>query len=181
MADTPEVAQQPAAPTGTGCAGEWYAVQSKPREEQRALENLENQGYTVFYPTWQVAKLRGGKEVPTTEALFPGYLFVHLQAGVDNWHPIRSTRGVLRMVAFGRKPTPVPSNVVAAIQQRLQQPAPSSALAKGDKVSVAAAFAGTELDAVFSHYDGDARVIVLLTMMQRVREVRVPVAQVKKR
>lgn len=180
MADTPEVAQQPAAPTGTGCAGEWYAVQSKPREEQRALENLENQGYTVFYPTWKVAKLRGGKEVPTTEALFPGYLFVHLQAGVDNWHPIRSTRGVLRMVAFGRKPTPVPSNVVAAIQQRLQQMGCKKALTKGDKVSIASK-TGTEIDAIFSRYDGEERVIVLLTMMQRVREVRVPVAQVKKR
>ncbi|WP_332455243.1 transcription termination/antitermination NusG family protein, partial [Pseudomonas fragi] len=34
------------------------------------------------------------------ESLFPGYLFIHMPPGA-NWAPLRSTRGVARVVAFG--------------------------------------------------------------------------------
>lgn len=174
------VATSPATPTGKGEAGEWYAIQSKPREERRALEHLENQGYRVFYPMWETKKRRRGKTVVVKEALFPNYLFVYLRAGVDNWQPIRSTRGVLRMVAFGNKPAPVPYNVIAAIEHRLQQHEPTDALVEGDAVLVQTADSA-EMEAIFSRYDGEERVIVLLTLLQRVREVRAPVGQVKKR
>lgn len=37
------------------------------------------------------------------ESLFPGYLFIQLDQLNDNWHPIRSTRGVNQLVTFGKQ------------------------------------------------------------------------------
>jgi len=176
------VAKAPAAPVSETEAGEWYAVQTKPREEQKAVEHLENQGYYVFFPMWEVKKLQRGKEVTKQEPLFPNYLFVYLRAGVDNWGPIRSTRGVQRMVAFGSRPMPVPTNIIENIAARLQQHEPDKPLSAGDRVVVATSNeAGTELEAIFSRYDGEERVIVLMTLLQQVREVKVPMSQVAKK
>ncbi|RML53195.1 Transcription antitermination protein RfaH, partial [Pseudomonas syringae pv. maculicola] len=46
------------------------------------------------------------------EALFPGYLFIHMDQVHDNWYPIRSTRGVSRIVTFGGHPVPVRDHLI---------------------------------------------------------------------
>ena len=57
------------------------------------MEHLERQGYCVFHPRLHVEQLRRGRPVVVEQALFPDYLFIRLQAGVDNFGPVRSTRG----------------------------------------------------------------------------------------
>lgn len=73
----------------------WYLIKVKPREELRAIENLEPQGFEAYCPTY----LELGRET----VLFPGYVFVRL-CGKDlgRYHKIRSTRGVSRIVAFNQ-------------------------------------------------------------------------------
>ena len=39
-------------------APSWHVVQSKPRMEQRAKENLENQGFEVFLPMLDIQIVR---------------------------------------------------------------------------------------------------------------------------
>jgi hypothetical protein len=41
----------------------WYVVYTKPRQEERARENLSNQGYTCFLHTLRVERLRAGHRV----------------------------------------------------------------------------------------------------------------------
>lgn len=43
--------------------------------------------------------VRGSRQA-IVESLFPGYLFIALAENA-NWAPLRSTRGVNRLVAFG--------------------------------------------------------------------------------
>ena len=45
-------------------------------------------------------------------ALFPGYLFIHLDKKQENWSPIRSTKGVLNFVRFGLNYAQVPDTVI---------------------------------------------------------------------
>ena len=45
-------------PTGEGA---WYAVHTKPKQENRALENLQNQGFECFLPLLEIEKVRRGK------------------------------------------------------------------------------------------------------------------------
>ncbi len=72
----------------------WYAIHSKPRQEERALENLERQGFQAWLPMLTVEKFRRGKLAKVVEPMFSRYLFIRLDTEQTNWSPIRSTLGV---------------------------------------------------------------------------------------
>lgn len=153
----------------------WYLVQCKPRQEARAQLNLRNQGFTCFTPMQDVQRLRHGKKTLVTEALFPGYLFVNLCRLNDNWHSIRSTRGVTSLVRFGREsePLPVPDVLIEHIRQRLNRQPASELFAPGSKVRlIDGPF--KDLEAVFSKTDGEERAIILLNILQREQRLKVP-------
>ena len=57
------------------------------------------------------------------QALFPNYLFIRLQAGVDNSGPVRSTRGVAHLVGFGDVPVPFDATFVESLRGHLAAPA----------------------------------------------------------
>ena len=57
------------------------------------------------------------------QALFPNYLFIRLQAGVDNSGPVRSTRGVAYLVGFGNVPVPFDATFVESLRRHLAAPA----------------------------------------------------------
>ena len=97
----------------------WYAIQHKPAQGDRALENLHNQDARCFYPKVTVEHIRAGKRTTRLEPLFPGYLFINIDESDPLWSKLRSTRGVLRVVGFGGKPMPVPDEVIAYIHDGL--------------------------------------------------------------
>ena len=79
----------------------WYVIQSKPRQEVKACEELQKQGYEVYLPTIQIDKVVDGQRVEKEEPLFSRYLFVRLNETTSNWAPIRSTKGVSQLIRFG--------------------------------------------------------------------------------
>jgi transcriptional antiterminator RfaH len=66
-------------------------IHTKVREEFRALENLQNQGFEVFLPACCVQKRYQQSLKLVTELLFARYLFIRLSDVIGNWLPIRST------------------------------------------------------------------------------------------
>ncbi len=104
----------------------WHVIHTKVREEFRALENLQNQGYEVFLPTCQVQKRLQGKIKLATEPLFSRYLFIRLSDVNSNWSPIRSTRGVSQLLRFGQSAEPVviPDPIVQCLKQRCTKEEP---------------------------------------------------------
>lgn len=99
--------------------GKWYVVQTKPRQEFRAKEHLENQGYDVFLPTCIVQKISRSQIVQQVETLFSRYLFINLDDVLSNWSPIRSTRGVHQLLRFGKEsmPVSVPDSLIEQLHQ----------------------------------------------------------------
>jgi transcriptional antiterminator RfaH len=155
-------------------SSKWYLLQCKPRQEARAEENLRNQAFTCYSPTHPVEKIRHSKHVSVSESLFPGYLFIQLCEYTESWHPIRSTRGVLRLVTFANQAVPVGDSIVAGIQSRLDQTPNSKPLfAAGQSVTVTDG-PFRDLDAIFSSLDGEERAIILLSLMQRQQSLKVP-------
>jgi transcriptional antiterminator RfaH len=88
----------------------WLLLQVKPRQEMRALENLERQQAQCYCPKIQVEKLRRGKRIQVEEALFAGYLFINVQPQQNglSYTSIRSSRGVSKIVGFGAEPITIP-------------------------------------------------------------------------
>lgn len=155
----------------------WYLVQCKPRQDFRALEHLQHQGYECLLPKHPIERLRNGQWQVQEEPLFPGYLFIELDTLQDNWMPIRSTRGVRQIVRFGGNPLPVPDCVIQIILARASEPA-FPAFRFGDLVKIDIK-TDTEIDAIFQSKDGVNRVILLLTFLKRNFQISVPLSRIK--
>ena len=155
----------------------WYLVQSKPRNESRALENLVRQGYETYLPLMEVERLQRGKLLKKMEPLFPRYLFLHLEEGNDNWGPIRSTLGVAGLVRFGQAYAVVSDEVMDAVRERTQD-IKKSLFESGDNVRVVSGpLLG--LEGVFEIADGEQRSFVLLEFMQKQQRVSVSTADLR--
>ncbi len=155
----------------------WYLVHCKPRQDERAEENLLRQGYTCYRPQYNCEQIVRGRRQIVLESLFPGYLFIQL-ADDANWAPLRSTRGVIRIVGFGGIPLRLDDSLIERLQHRTTAPV-KPALETGDRVRITAgSFA--ELDAMFMAMDGDERVILLLNMLNRQQRISVPLVSIVK-
>jgi transcriptional antiterminator RfaH len=162
------------------CA-QWYLIQCKGGESFRATEQLENQGYHVFHPVLAVQRKRRGKLAWVTEPLFPHYLFIRLDQVASNWRPIRSTRGVLKLVTFGDQPAVVPEHIVDTLYQHLveKETQQEAYFHVGDAVEVTeGAFKGQL--AQLTELKGQDRALLLLTLLNRPQQVEIPIAHLQK-
>ena len=158
---------------------DWYLVQCKSGETQRAFEHLQNQQYDCYLPIMRVEKIRKRKRVTIDEPLFPGYLFIRLDQLTDDWQPIRSTRGVTRLVSFGGLPLAIDQDLIVALQTRCKIQSAPCALQQGEKVRITEG-PFRDLEAVFESFDGDERVVLLLNLLQRQQRLTVPVSSIHK-
>ncbi|CAM3381903.1 transcriptional activator RfaH [Pseudomonas floridensis] len=152
----------------------WYLIQTKPRQEARAEEHLQRQHFECYRPLKAAEKKRVAR-APADEELFPGYLFIRMDQMHDNWYPIRSTRGVARIVTFGGQPIPVQDDLIEQIRQRLSAPPPSTRFTHGEHVRVMAA-GFCDVEAIFVATDGTERAVILLNLLQRQQKVVLPIS-----
>ena len=161
----------------------WYLVHTKPRQEKCALENLHRQGYQCYLPTLPLEKLRQGLLTVADEPLFPGYLFIRL--GMDDtaksWAPVRSTKGVSRLVSFGIEPARVDDGLIELlrIQEASVQTEPERLFKPGEHVRLTEPpFAGIE--GIYQMADGERRVMVLIEILNKPVAVRAAPASLRK-
>lgn len=146
----------------------WFVVYTKPRQESRALENLERQGYATYCPYIFTEKIRRHRWCKIMEPLFPRYLFIQLCVGVDNFSQIRSTFGVMGMVQFGHKPAMLANSTIDYIRdQENDERANSLALSEwksGDELEIIdGPLKG--LKGVFQKKSGTERVSLLMCLL----------------
>ncbi len=138
----------------------WYLIKTKPRQEKKAKQNLENQGYRAFCP---MVKINNRLVV-----LFPGYLFVQLNDKTQNWSPINSTKGVSHFVKFGLNFAKVPNSVIEFIKTNQHITADKlnnlNKFKPGDKVQISDG-AFKDYMAIFKCYKSDERVILLMNLL----------------
>ena len=155
----------------------WFLLTSKPREEQRAFDNLTSQGYDVFLPKVAKVKKRQGVKSVSLEPLFPNYLFINLDQSEANFNAIRSTRGVGSFVRFGLNHAILNDSLVEQIKQNIEGCDNKSLddlliYQQGEKVQVTQGpFKG--LEAIYKTKDGLERCILLINMLGQQNEVAV--------
>ena len=154
----------------------WYLVYTKPRQEKYALENLERQGYQCYLPTIFSEKLHQGALVVSSDPLFPRYLFIQLGQGgsAKSWAPVRSTKGVSRLVTFGIEPARVDDGLIKLLrmQEILVRHNPERLFKPGERVRLTATpFSGIE--GVYQMTDGERRAMVLIEILSKPVAVRV--------
>lgn len=154
----------------------WYLLQCKPRQGFRAQEHLLRQGFECFNPSFMMETIKEGKVQRKVQPLFPGYIFVRVKAE-DSWTSLHSTRGVTRVVAFCGKPCSVSDEIIEHLQQRCTTSEDTKALIPGDLIQVKVG-PYAELDAIFVSMDGEDRVMLLLSVLNRQQIVKVPLSHV---
>ncbi|MDR6608801.1 transcriptional antiterminator RfaH [Pseudomonas synxantha] len=159
-------------------ASAWYLVQCKANQDERAEINLVNQGYTCFRPTHRRERDLQGRRRIVRESLFPGYLFIQLGSG-ESWAPLRSTRGVLRIVSFGGKPLPVGDDLIAQLYKHDGEAPMEALFACGERVRINEG-PFVDVEAIFLAMEGEQRVLLLMTLLQREQRISVPLVNISK-
>jgi len=97
----------------------WYAVHTKPKQEDRVSSQLTGDGLDVFLPKIQARRKRRGFGASLVEPLFPGYLFVSVNLTPRVWDTVRWARGVKAILGCDGVPSVVPDEPIAWIKQRV--------------------------------------------------------------
>ena len=162
---------------------QWYVVHTKPKQESRALVNLERQGFSCFLPTIPKKRVRGKAFEVVQEPLFSRYLFIELDTTLSgkSWAPIRSTLGVSKLVTFGTEPARVNPSLIEVLKEQEQNLAqtPISQYQPGDIVQIKEGpFKGIE--AVYQMDDGEMRAMVLIELLQKPTRLQVDIGNLQK-
>jgi transcription antitermination factor NusG len=99
----------------------WYAIRTKPNQEDRACQNLIAWRVETFAPL--LRKRCFGEDVAgavyRVEPLFRSYIFARFNAG-DMLHKVRFTRGVHSVVSSSGLATPIDDQIITLIQSRAE-------------------------------------------------------------
>ena len=146
----------------------WYLIKSKPRQEKIAISNLENQHYHVYCPTAIINK----KNV----VLFPGYLFIQLDSDMQNWSPIKSTKGVQNFVRFGLKYARISDSIIDFIKANelitKEKIKNFNEFKSGDKVEITEGVFKNCI-AIFKSFKSEERVVLLMNLMGKTHDINI--------
>ncbi len=163
---------------GLADCNDWFAVYTKPQQEQVALLNLEAQSFECFLPMAEKAcQSRSSRNLTRHEPLFPRYLFLKADPRQQSLASVRSTRGVTGLVRAGLAPTTIPASVVIQLRSLIDPNSGliaigSAELSDGDKVRI---FDGpfVDLEGVFKEHRGQSRSLLLLEILGRETAVEI--------
>ena len=149
-------------------SAKWYAIRSKPHNEEFLYQQLITREIEAYYPTIQVKPVnpRARTEIP----YFPGYMFIHLDISKMGIRALNRIPGSIGLVQFGDNVPCVPEKVLEGIQHSLQK------MAQLDVNGAIKHLQGEEVrvtqgplkgySAIFDSYlHGNERVKVLLEML----------------
>ncbi len=94
----------------------WYCLHTAPRQENKVAQLLTRElGLEVFAPRIRFRRMRAGRPLWATEALFPGYLFARFNY-LDRRRQINALPGVTSIVHFGDQAAPVDDSIMAELR-----------------------------------------------------------------
>ena len=103
----------------------WYAIHTKPRQEERAEQNLRtlnsgNLKVETFMPRVREDRFNPvlKQRVHVIKPLFPSYIFARFDAG-SMLHKVWFTRGVDKVVNFGQTPAIVADEIISLIRLQM--------------------------------------------------------------
>lgn len=95
----------------------WYLAYTKPRQEDIAKINLEQQGFETYLPLYKKFKKVEQGPVGVFEPMFPRYLFFRPGRVGQSISSVRSTKGVTTLVRFGFQPALIGEELLRRIRQ----------------------------------------------------------------
>ena len=154
----------------------WYAVQTRARNEKAISERLREQGLTTFLPLVTEIRRWSDRKKKVELPLFSCYVFVRLVAGNhDERMRVYRTSGVFRIVSMRGELIPIPDEQIEALRAVVTQQVPWTEhpfLKIGQRVRIrGGSLEGVE--GVLLSRNGDRTLIISVDAIQRSLAVRV--------
>ena len=154
----------------------WYLVQTKPNSHRIATRNLVRQGCQVFMPMVKLTRRAGNRFINNLGPLFPGYLFVGLDAGKQpSWRSLNSTLGISRVISTDGQYRPLPLSLIDECQTCCDADGifqSKNQIIAGDTVQIQKGpFA--EFVATVEHLEPNARAWVLIKLLGQKSQISV--------
>ena len=148
----------------------WLVAYTKPRQEQYAQQQLEQQSYEVYLPYYKKVKISENGPLTVLEPMFPRYIFFRPGKPAQSIEAVRNTKGITSLVRFGFELATLAGEVVRQIRlyEQLQNQASMEELIdlrKGQKVRLNHTALGA-VDALVQSVSSK-RVSVLLEILGR--------------
>jgi transcription antitermination factor NusG len=100
----------------------WFAVVTRSRHERKVHDQLQSREVESFLPCVQRWSRWRDRRKLIEWPLFPGYCFVRCSS--RNVRPVLACRGVVHLVSFAARPTPVPDHEIDGIRRLLDSRLP---------------------------------------------------------
>jgi transcriptional antiterminator RfaH len=162
----------------------WYAIHTKPKNEERANKNLIAWGVEAFAPRVREYRYNEYTHKPTalSKPLFSRYIFARFNARAL-LHDVYYTKGVHSIVSFNDIPFALQYDEIAFIKSRLDENGfikMNDDLSPGDEVTIkSGAFAG--LNGIFDReIDGKDRAMIFLDAIKYQATVTIERALIQK-
>jgi transcriptional antiterminator RfaH len=147
----------------------WYAIHTKPRQEERAAGNLSAWGVEVLAP--RLVRKDKTQFLP----FFPGYIFARFNIN-QTLRKIQFTRGIVSVVSFGGVPATIEDEIISEIQNHTDKNGMvhmKSNLKRGDAVMIQAGPLRNFSGVFEEELPGTARVRILLTTVAYTARIEV--------
>jgi len=150
----------------------WFAIQTKPYQENLAAARVARLDAEVFLPKMEHEQIICGFARLINKPLFPGYFFAQF-CPILSYEAVRYAYGVIRVVGARHFPIPLDAGVISAIQDRVRADGfvrlEAKRFSPGDVVTIEeGSFAGW-MGKVECEWDDGKRVAILLEAISKAR------------
>jgi transcription antitermination factor NusG len=100
---------------------------------------LKNKGYEVLAPVYRAQRKWSDRTKELDAPLFPGYVFCHFDPNARSETPVITTPGVLKILGFSNKPTPLDSVEMESVRlatQGMASPRPCAYVSAGARIKI---------------------------------------------
>ena len=94
----------------------YYVIHTKPKQENKALVNLNRQGFKTWSPSFRKIIFFKNKEIENIERFFPG-IFVILDVFNDDWSKIQNTFGVKYLITSDGVPKEIENSNINLLKK----------------------------------------------------------------
>lgn len=159
----------------------WLAIQIKPKEEKRAIENLTNQGFQSYFPSIYSLPQHSRNSQIKKEPMFPGYAFVRVSENIK-LKSLNSTRGVIKIIKFGDEFPLLDHQDIVAIQSiedaSLRDPKQESYIIGEQIIIISGPLKNQK--GIISKEASNHRVEILYMMLNRAHVINIQIESISK-
>jgi transcriptional antiterminator RfaH len=95
---------------------QWFVVQTNPKEENLVSLVLSKQDIPIYQPFMEKFVFHARKKTLKQYPLFPNYIFVNIEPTEEEFHKIRWSRGVRRILIDNYQPIPIEDEFITSLK-----------------------------------------------------------------